>query len=453
MSSVNKMLTYFHTVRHLKPIQIGYQLKYRVLSAGRLKIRKYTPSTLKVLSLPKPCFLSGSLTKNNGNITATYLNLSEAFTDSVDWNYQRYGKLWNYHLQYAGYLHQQDLTPLQKTELILDLYQHLADGRVKPEPYPASLRIMNVIRFLQLANLSVEHEKSLLTYLYSELWYVRSHLEYHILGNHLLENAFALLMGGTYFRDAKLVSKGAGILNEQLKEQILNDGAHFERSPLYHNTILYRVLEALSYLDDSVAIKSQLDRAARKMLGWAFNMQFSDGSTPHFNDSLNGLALSSEELASMAGTLGINADYLEPLSDSGYRKIAKGPFELFMDLDGVEPSYQPGHAHADSLSIQLYIQGRPFLTDPGISTYESGPRRDWERSTEAHNTVSAGGRNSAEVWGGFRVGKRPEVRVTTDLSNILSATLRFGSDRLIRRVEVDGKRVQIDDQHTTGEMN
>ena len=38
-------------------------------------------------------------------------------------------------------------------------------------------------------------------------------------------------------------NRGIRILNEQLKEQILNDGGHFERSPMYHCIILEDLLD------------------------------------------------------------------------------------------------------------------------------------------------------------------------------------------------------------------
>jgi uncharacterized heparinase superfamily protein len=57
------------------------------------------------------------------------------------------------------------------------------------------------------------------------------------------------------------------------------------------------------------------------------------------------------------------------------------------------------------------MHGHRMITDTGIGTYEVGTRRSYDRSTAAHNTVEIAGQDSAEVWGGFRVGRRvtPEV--------------------------------------------
>ena len=61
------------------------------------------------------------------------------------------------------------------------------------------------------------------------------------MGNHLLENGFSLLFGSYYFRDEKLYSKAKEIIKTELREQILDDGAHFELSPMYHSIILHRI--------------------------------------------------------------------------------------------------------------------------------------------------------------------------------------------------------------------
>ena len=88
--------------------------------------------------------------------------------------------------------------------------------------------------------------------------------------------------------------------------------------------------------------------------------------------------------------------------------------ELIVDVGVITPSYQPGHAHADELNFVLNLNEKPFIVDVGISTYEKNQRRQLERSTISHNCVSLGNTNSSEVWGGFRVAKRAQVRLLYD---------------------------------------
>src|SRR5690606_19561897 len=99
------------------------------------------------------------------------------------------------------------------------------------------------------------------------------------------------------------------------------------------------------------------------------------------------------------------------LSDSGYRKFNEADFEILMDVGQIAPVYQPGHSHADSLQFLLNFKGKPVIVDTGISTYEKNERRQLERSTASHNTVTINRDNSSNVWGGFRVAERAMVEV------------------------------------------
>ena len=71
-------------------------------------------------------------------------------------------------------------------------------------------------------------------------------LEKDLLGNHLLKNIKALLFAGALLetpRSARWWAKGEALLEQQLNEQILPDGGHFERSPMYHSQILEDLAE------------------------------------------------------------------------------------------------------------------------------------------------------------------------------------------------------------------
>src|SRR5690606_7559106 len=201
------------------------------------------------------------------------------------------------------------------------------------------------------------------------------------------------------------------LLQAELQEQLLDDGAHFELSPMYHQIILFRVLEALDYLPQESTGRVFIKRHAATMLSWLRTVTFRNGNIPHFNDSSDGITSTSEQLIKMAKELGLKTAPQIPLSGSGYRKLNNEHFELIADVHGIEPSYQPGHAHADSLSFVLQLDDKQLVVDMGLSTYQISPRRDYERSTKAHNTVTVNDQDTAEVWSGFRVGRRPVVRL------------------------------------------
>ena len=111
-------------------------------------------------------------------------------------------------------------------------YNTLKDGK---ESYPTSLRIINLIKFISANNINKENIFCLIREDSNRLL---KNLEFHLYGNHLLENAFALLFSSFLFNDKKYFRVADKILKNELKEQILNDGAHYELSPMYHSIIL-----------------------------------------------------------------------------------------------------------------------------------------------------------------------------------------------------------------------
>ncbi len=114
------------------------------------------------------------------------------------------------------------------------------------EPFPLSLRIANWIKWaLGGGNLDDAAISSLAT----QLRWLERKIEWHILGNHLLANAKALIMGGLFFEGAEAdrwLKRGSGILAAELGEQILGDGGHFELSPMYHALVLEDLFDLLN---------------------------------------------------------------------------------------------------------------------------------------------------------------------------------------------------------------
>ncbi len=413
------------TVRYLKPTQVLYRIKYALQPVSLLKKKPFDREYRKDFSLV-PIPAPGPLFKiDEGQYTVQILNLIKTYRSEIDWADLEYGRLWNYNLQYADFLKQKDLHIEIREHLILDLYKWLYDGKLSPEPYPASLRIMNVIRFLQEHPDTLQHSQQILDGLHSELHYLSGRIEYHLSGNHLLENGFALMMGGAFLNQEKFFQTGKNILKKELAEQILQDGAHYERSPMYHSLMLARMLEAVSYLTDEDDLKKSLKEYASRIISWLRKMTFSNGLFAHFNDSTGGIAPGLDELLKLAGNCDVPADLNLPLSDSGYRKFESGDIKLIVDVEGIKPDHQPGHAHADSLSFVLYNGNQPVIVDPAISTYEAGVRRNWERSSKAHNVATVQDENSAEIWSAFRVGRRPKVTLLKDNNQELHARLEY----------------------------
>ncbi|MFC5409156.1 heparinase II/III family protein [Larkinella bovis] len=437
---------YWNTVRYLRPQQILYQLINRFRPKPSLSIGRLPKTGVRRLHFPppdKPVSVQGR--------TFTFLNKAVSFPGAIDWNYAGEGRLWAYNLNYFDFLIQPGLDRDQGLDLIrqfIDKTGQLNDGL---EPYPTSLRIINWIRFLSFHDLQVTDIQA---HLRAQVNLLENRLEYHLGGNHLLENAFALVLAAIFFQDRVLYRKASALLLEQLREQVLADGGHYERSTMYHQILLDRLLDVCCVLrqpdgyQDPV-LESVLLHQARRMLGWLEAVTFSNGNMPLVNDAAQGIAPSASELGAKARLLGISSEKAV-LSDSGYRLLKTQTLELLADVGAVGPGHQPGHAHADTFSFELQVRGKPVIVDAGTSTYEANARRQWERSTAAHNTVQVGETDSSEVWGGFRVARRATVTLVQDSATSLRAQhngyARFGCTHERSWDLIDAGTIRITDR-------
>lgn len=411
---------YFHTLRYLRLSQVFW------------RAWRKTPSFAMPSKGPAPVLREGRATiafphKSRSLVAADtfrFLNEEHRLAVAADWNNPRREALWLYNLNYFD-----DLCASGAAERA-DWHQALigrwiAENPVGQgcgwDPYPTSLRMVNWIKWsLAGGSLSEAARHSLAVQTRS----LAARIEWHLLGNHLFANAEALVFAGCFFDGAEAqrwLRNGLKILDTQLKEQVLADGGHFERSPMYHAIMLEDVLDLINLSISYAGVIPQstvvaLREAAGRMLHWARAMIHPDGGIAFFNDAAFGIALPFRELSSYSEALGIEipGDEGQPghlgritrLDQSGYICFALGPLTVFFDVGPVGPDYIPGHAHADTLSFELSWDRQRVICNSGTSRYGRGAIRHWERSTAAQNTVEIDGENSSQVWDGFRVARR-----------------------------------------------
>lgn len=414
---MKKLLLYYHTLKYLWWQQVFYKLWYTLIK-------------------PAPAFTTGKLQAHfiegdflpfhnatTDGIAFEMLNKQVKFEDKIDWDYNDLGALWRYNLNYFDYLNDPELGEELGLSLIFDYCQNRS--KTSMEPYPTSLRGVNWIKYLSKHQ---NHNPDFTARLFLDYSLLYKRPEYHLLGNHLLENGISLLFGAFFFHDEKFFNKANKIITSELHEEILEDGGHYELSPMYHCIILHRLLDCLVLLDKNKTFGAKQDKLehlirekAAKMVSWLQNVTFTNGDIPLVNDAAEGIAPRAEELLQFATKIGIEPASL-PLKDSRYRKLSTNQIEAVVDIGQIGPDYIPGHAHADTFNFVLYHQGQPVIVDTGISTYNMGAQRDWERGTAAHNTVVVNGQNSSEVWAGFRVARRAKTRVLEDTPAKVIAT-------------------------------
>ncbi|HZK03100.1 MAG TPA: alginate lyase family protein [Bacteroidaceae bacterium] len=404
-----------HTVRYIKPIQLFGQI-FKRINRVTIKTDKEKSGISFVLKV-NPIIKPNSLINNS----FCFINIKSNFES---WNDNRHGALWRYNLNYMDWLQQADIDRDICIEWIDKFISDSKTNRIGFEPYPTALRSVNWIKFFIL---NPECRSKIRDgFLYSQIVLLSKNIEYHLLGNHIIEDLYSIYIGSLYFQDYSLNRKSKRILKKELEEQILPDGAHFEQSAMYHSIILERLLDCINFSlsapfndPDNIFIDF-LRSKAKIMLGNLENILWKDGSIPLINDAAYGIASSPEEILLYAKRLGLSW-YPLPLKECGLRHISFYNKEVLIDVADICATYQPGHSHADTFTYEMRIDGVPFIIDTGTSTYNKNELRDYERSTAAHNTVSVEGRNSSDTWSGFRIGKRAKVKIIADSNNHIEA--------------------------------
>jgi hypothetical protein len=299
-------------------------------------------------------------------------------------------------------------------------------------PYPTSTRVGSWIAALALAPDAGTRQVE--TSLWQQLRHLVLNVEDDVLGNHVIRNARALVLGGAAFRDGELLERGAALLGRELPEQVLPDGGHYERSPVYHLVVLRDLLEV-----DAAAPGLVPAATLERMRRFAAALARPDGVPSLFNDGALDLAPQLE--------LPVEADGLALFPESGYAVVRRGPLWLAFDCGPFAPPFLPPHAHADALSFQLWWEGRPAVIDPGTSTYEPGADRQRERGTAAHSTVALDGRDQFALWGAFRAGPFPAVELLETTQETLAARVRWHDGAVhTRRIAIGGDSVEVADE-------
>jgi len=439
----------FETVRHLQLRQVAYGIYYRAFSpwlarlgihSGNLSRREWqgsfpARSFLPVRQVAPGVFRAAGET---GEIRT-----------AADWHGPGRSRLWVFTVHYLD-----DLagTPAHESTQRDLLDRWIAENPPARgfgwHPYVISQRLINMVKWCsQRATCQPEWIASIEVQARS----VERRFEYHILGNHLLANAKALMFAGAFLKGPRAdawLRRGVREFSAQLDEQFLDDGGHFERSPVYQALVLWDMCDAITLarvtgLSELATHLPHWRRILTSGISWLEAMTHPDGLPSFFNDAAFGVSPTLGELKSYArdiadGDVPAEAEPQHPtvahLRSSGY--IAVRPSSaaaILIDAAPVGPDYQPGHAHADTLSFEMSLFGHRLIVNSGTSTYAENRVRVAERSTAAHSTVEIDGVNSSDVWRSFRVAARArpfDIRVREEAGAISVEASHDGYHRL-----------------------
>jgi uncharacterized heparinase superfamily protein len=360
----------------------------------------------------------------------TFLGQTERLA-APDWSRRYVSHLWTFHLHYFDYARplawayretHDDRYALAFAELATAWIRGTRPGHGDAwSPYVVSIRVVNWVfaRTIFGHALSGETRSTIDGSLALQAAWLERRLEKHLQANHLQKNYHALAVAGLFFHGRharRWRQKGLSGSWRALYRQVLDDGGHFERSPMYHAIALTDYLELLllcseAGVDPPLRARNRLTA----MLDALGMLSRPDGTLHLFNDAANDAAPSIahiDRLARLALGRGVGeaegAWALPATGYFGYASPAHGE-RMIIDCGPPGPPHQPAHAHCDVLSYELDLHSLPVVVDSGVSGYADDPLRSYQRSTAAHNTVALRGEEQSEIWGCFRVARHARV--------------------------------------------
>ena len=411
------MLKYFNTIKYLyisQIIQYLIKIPRRYFSVFILNKKKNIPILKKIK-------------KKNFYVLKYNNDFDNQIKKKIDkkinpWRAQS-NKLFIYNVNYLNFIF---LYPKKKSIKFIYSWidkNELSSKSIAWEPYPTSLRLVNLIKWSLKNNYT---SRKILDSILLHSNYLLMNLEYHLRGNHLFSNYKALIFSFIFLKKSCENKKIKKIYSEFYKElecQILNDGGHFEQSPMYHNQFVYDLLDLVQikklYKLENKKIKNKLS----KMLYWS-KANSHNNEVSLFNDSCIDIQPNYLDLIKYFHKLKLKLSNkfkvkksLYFFRDSGYIIYNNNKYKIIFRSGGIKANYIPAHQHANTTSIEISNRYEKIFSNSGISTYENNALRLKQRGTMFQNTISVNKKNTMEVWKSFRVATRPNVKSAITFKN------------------------------------
>lgn len=327
----------------------------------------------------------------------------------------------------------------------------VSDGVLEWHPYTVSNRLAQWLRFL--AQEAQRGEAIQVDRLAGECRLLTDYVDWlqerDIGANHLLKNRWAVALSDSILEaDPGRREKSIGAYVVELETQLLADGGHYERCPMYHAKLLLDASILAPLLRAESEHFERIRDCVEKGQVWLERMRLSERTWANFNDSWD-IPHLAEALWPDAGWQPETGEW--HLKDSGFiRGNSSDGWRWILDGGGVGPAFNPGHCHSDLLSVIVNRGDFPFVVDPGTLHYSPNDERGFLKSCHAHNGPCLADRDHTELVGSFRMGRAATcdwARLEgTGGTQVAEAGHRgYPGMEIRRRVEVQGRTFRMMD--------
>lgn len=267
------------------------------------------------------------------------------------------------------------------------------------ETYSSCERVANLltwITFLPADKRIHLVPQQVVLFLQNSMQWIYTHLECYgkHTGNHLLNNARALIMTGTVLKHAKAVKAGMLILHHMLPVLIQAQGSLRERSTHYQLIVLTWLLDAYHFAQASgVCSEAELAFLNDYVLRMRDAAALFCNNAGYLQTCIGDISPDASPQTSARRLLACYPDYWPATH-------AAQPFTQYDDWFGLQagdskvvlncpagdyPNAFPSHAHGDISSFVWIHKGQALLVDTGRSRYTKDKVSVWQKSATGHN--------------------------------------------------------------------
>lgn len=412
------------TLRRLTPCR----LSARELALANSAKRRGNIDSLQPIALRRQneqVNLESSIAQGN----FTYQGITRKVQWPIDWRCQSgepVPHLWRFHLHYQDDLWNLTGRDCAHMPVLWNYVEDWAHAHPTPtresvtdgwHPFCISKRLVNWILWWALSPPAESQQDLILSSTARQAAYLADHLEWDLRGNHLLFNLWAIGIASEFF-EGELGNRLSHIIDhqlpEQIKEQLVAGGEHFERATAYHLECAELFLDLRdAFRSTRPRLSAQCGSIAVQMTDLAMGISHPDGDPPLFGDStLHAKPILDRLKKSFISSLDTHSTCQPRARMIGdYWVWRHGGDCLIFDTGPVGANELPAHAHCDLLGFEASIGGHKLFIDSGVSSYEDDEVRRYCRSTAAHNCIEIDGISQCDVWGKFRMGYRGQTQL------------------------------------------
>jgi uncharacterized heparinase superfamily protein len=356
------------------------------------------------------------LFSENGDIS-NFQNLWTVKSDDIElnYNYQRF-------YLFNEVFNEVNISDEKKIELIQRWIEHNRKNKFAWMGFNCAIRLINWVKILKdidVSKVKIGQWEVIENSIYQQFIFNSKNIEHHIPGNHVLFQYYSEWLVSSIF--TKWYSKQNqkvkvfDILLKEFEDEYLNDGLHFELSTHYHLQITLLGLLLISQLNNLriaipksfIALMNKATIVLDRFLIGDYFPAIGDGCYNFFHENkyqdLQNLNYLKNKYLSFK-----NAKKNQILLDENFQIFDNNSFKIIFDVGNIGLYNNPGHGHADLLSIILGYNGLPIFIDPGTFQYRNTEDSLKLKRSSFHNTVSIGGEDQAKLWGFFRWAYLPQ---------------------------------------------